>query len=238
MLHTATQSSAADPDARGGRRHTFLVADLAGFTALPRAAGGARAAEVTETFVRLVRPLLARHGAERVETSSDALLARTDEARGAVELGLEIVDEVQRLPESPIARVGMHTAAVDPGGDRYWATVRAAAGLSGAAAGGEVLLTEATLEVAGEIEGVELERHGEARVGDAADPVTTFRAVRLGETRGRLVIDPVCRMVIAPRQAAGQLLHGGVRYRFCSLRCVAAFASEPERYVRAPAEVR
>lgn len=232
MSNATVSSSPVGPEAGGERRHTFVFADLAGFTALTEAHGDERAAELAETFARLVRPLLRDRGAEQVKTIGDAVMIRADEARDAIELGLATIDELERQPEFPIARVGMHTGpAVRRGDDWFGATVNVAARVSGVAGGGEVVLTDATREAAGEADGIELLRHGETRLRNVADPVTLFRAVRIGETRGRLVIDPVCRMVIGPGQAAGELFHEGVRYQFCSLACAAAFAAGPDTYV-------
>lgn len=219
--------------------HTFVFADLAGFTALTEAHGDEQAADLVEEFTRIARPLLQRCGAEEVKTIGDAIMVRADEARAAIEFGLGIIDELTDRPDFPVARVGMHTGpAVDRDGDWFGATVNIAARVSGVAGGAEVVLTGATREAAGELDGVEVLRHGEARLRNVADPVILFRALRLGETRGKLVIDPVCRMVVTPGREAGELLHEGVKYRFCSLTCAAAFAAGPDRYRQRPSEGR
>ena len=239
MLHAAAPHSVSEPDPGGGRRrrYTFICADLPGFTALAEAEGDEAAAALAEaSAARLVRRLVREHRAEAVRTIGDAVIVRTEEARPAVELGLAIVAELGRHPESSAARVGMHTGpAENRGGEWLGATVDVAARACAAASGGEVLLTEATREAAGELDGVELERRGELRVMRAAEPVALFRAVPLGGARGRLVIDPVCRMVVGPGRAAGELAFEGVRYRFCSLACAAAFAAAPDRYAAPPA---
>lgn len=43
--------------------------------------------------------------------------------------------------------------------------------------------------------------------------------------------DPVCGMLVDPRQAAGQRAHQGKTYYFCSSDCLAKFDKMPERYV-------
>src|SRR5688572_4484142 len=47
--------------------------------------------------------------------------------------------------------------------------------------------------------------------------------------------DPVCRMNVDPRSAAGSLEHAGKRYYFCSKHCLEKFRSDPGRYVPASA---
>lgn len=47
--------------------------------------------------------------------------------------------------------------------------------------------------------------------------------------------DPVCGMLVDPRQAAGQRQHQGKTYFFCSLDCLKKFDQAPQRYVAPPA---
>ncbi len=46
--------------------------------------------------------------------------------------------------------------------------------------------------------------------------------------------DPVCGMEIASEDAAGSHVHDGVRYYFCSAKCLHDFRADPERYTRPP----
>jgi adenylate cyclase len=65
---------------------------------------------------------------------------------------------------------------------------------------------------------------------NVAEPVEIFAVVRVDETAGHLVIDPVCQMAVDPERAVGRLLLDEKAYYFCSLTCAAAFAQHPERY--------
>jgi class 3 adenylate cyclase len=211
---------------------TFLFADLAGFTALTEAHGDEPAADVAGEFFACVRALLERHEAEEVKTIGDAVMIRAESAAAAIQLGLDIVEAVEARDRFPMVRVGMCTGrAVERDGDWFGSTVNVAARISGAAAGCEVLVTEATRAAAGEPEGVQFQRHGEVRFRNVADAVLVHRAVRSGRRAGELPIDPVCRMTIAPNASAGRLAHDGVEYQFCSLDCAAKFAADPDRYL-------
>jgi adenylate cyclase len=142
--------------------HTFLFTDLVGFTALTATQGDDRAAEVALELYERVRGLLRDHGAEEIKTIGDALMLRCDDPASAVGLGLAIVRELESLPGFPAVRVGMHTGpAVHRAGDWYGATVNVAARLCAAAAGGEVLVSEATRAAAGRLRKVDL---GERRL--------------------------------------------------------------------------
>jgi YHS domain-containing protein len=57
-----------------------------------------------------------------------------------------------------------------------------------------------------------------------------YRAVRSTSDEHVLSIDPVCRMAVQSDQGTA-LDYDGRTYRFCSLGCVKAFASDPDRYL-------
>jgi adenylate cyclase len=216
--------------------HTFLFADLAGFTALTEAHGDEEAAELAALFAGCVHSLLPEHGAEAVKTIGDAVMVRCEEAAAAVELGLRIIEGVGSRPQFPIVRVGMHTGrAIERGGDWFGAAVNLAARVSGVEGGDEVLLTEATKEAAGELGGIELERRGQQRFKNVREAVLLYETRREGTEREARAIDPVCRMAVEPGEAAGTLSYEGRRYYFCSLECARAFAAEPERFAESTA---
>jgi adenylate cyclase len=211
---------------------TFVFADLAGFTALTEAHGDVHAAELAGDFCGLVRGLLAEHEGEEIKTIGDAVMLRCADAAAAVELGLRILEEVAARDEFPVVRVGMHTGtAVERGGDWFGTAVNLAARIAGVAGGNEVLLSEATVSVAGELPGVQVQTHGLHRLKNVPGQTTLYLAVREGAETADVSIDPVCRMAVAPDRAAGRLTHDGREYRFCSLECVRAFAARPEDYV-------
>lgn len=212
--------------------HTFLFADLAGFTALTEAHGDLDAALLAAEFCQCVRDLLPEHEAEEVKSIGDAMMVRCGNPTRAVNLGLRIVDEVGSRPQFPIVRVGMHSGtAIERGGDWFGGAVNLAARVSAAAGGNEVWLTEATRQAAGELEGVELHHRGQQRFKNVSEPVSIYQAARQGQEAADLPIDPVCRMAVDPEQAPGRFLHDGTEYYFCSLECARAFTADPERFV-------
>lgn len=223
------------PAVPASRDHTFLFADLAGFTALTEVHGDEQAAELVAEFFDVVRALLPRHGGEEVKTIGDALMVRLDRPGDGIRLGLAIVEAVGDRSGFPVVRIGMHTgSAVERNGDWLGSGVNLAARVAGSASGDEVLLTEATRERAGSLEGIDLESRGTVRFRNIQEPVHVFRALLAGASRESLPIDPVCRMTVAPEHCAGHLIHEGVGYFFCSLECASAFARDPARYA-APA---
>jgi adenylate cyclase len=217
-----------------GDQHTFLFADMAGFTALTEVMGDQEAVTVAEDFFAEARAILEEHGAREVKTIGDALMIHGADPGQAIKLGLRLAHEIGVRHGFPSVRVGLHTGpAVASGDDWFGATVNLAARVSGAAAGGEVLLTEKTRAAAGELGDIELVEHGQHDLRNVSEPVRLLRAVAAGRlnTESKLPIDPVCRMAIDPLRRAGLLTHRGVEYSFCSLECARRFAAEPERFV-------
>lgn len=136
--------------------HTFLFADLVGFTALTDSEGDDRAAEVALGLYDRVRRLLPRYDAEELKTLGDGVALRCDRAANGIELAVNIVEELDAVPSFPPVRVGVHTGpAVERDGDWYGRTVNVAARLCAAAGGGEALVSERTREAAGRVRGVE-----------------------------------------------------------------------------------
>jgi class 3 adenylate cyclase/YHS domain-containing protein len=219
-----------------GESHTFLFADLAGYTALTEAMGDHEAADLAARFCAAVRDLLPPHAAQEVKALGDALMLRVPDAADAVRLGLRIVNDVGGRHFFPTVRVGMHTGeAVERDGDWFGATVNVAARVSGLAAGGEVLLTDATWRAAGGVGEVAFQARGRQQVKNVVEPLTLYAAATQGaHTEQGLPIDPVCRMAVDPRRATGTITYQATEFHFCSLACVAAFAAAPERYA-APA---
>ncbi|MEO7198037.1 MAG: adenylate/guanylate cyclase domain-containing protein [Solirubrobacterales bacterium] len=212
---------------------TFMFADLAGFTALTEAHGDEQAADVAADFYRHLTSITQRSSGEAIKEIGDAVMLRCPEAADAVDLGLTIVEAVASRPLSPTVRVGMHTgSAVERDGDWFGSTVNLAARVSGAAAGGEVLLTEETASMAGSIDGITMQRLGARDFRNIADPVVVYRAHRAGAADADQVVDPVCKMAVADCEIVGSLSHQGISYRFCSLACAERFAAAPDRFVR------
>ena len=211
--------------------HTFLFADLAGFTALTEAHGDEEAADLAAEFFDCVRDLLPEYGGEEVKTIGDAVMLRCERPDAAVELGLRIVDEVRKRDHFPVVRVGMHTGpATERSNDWFGAAVNVAARVSGLAGGGEVLVSGPTREAAGYLDRVEFRRHGLRHLKNVNEPVEVYRAAREGEQTDGMAIDPVCRMAIDPGQAVGALTFQGQKYYFCSLECIQGFSEAPARY--------
>jgi adenylate cyclase len=215
------------------RAHTFLFADLAGYTALTEAMGDTQAADLAHEFYGATEQLAADFGAERVKMIGDAVLLRGDDPAAAVDLALCLVHDVGGRHFFPTVRAGMNTGpAVERAGDWFGSTVNLAARVAAEAAGDEVLVTAATRDAAGTVARVEFRERGRRTLRNVPQPVILYAAVREGaRTAEDLAIDPVCRMAVDPEKSAGRLVFADTEFYFCSIECVQKFVAAPERYV-------
>ena len=168
--------------------HTFLFADLVGFTALAELHGDDVAADVAVRFGSEVARLAADHGAIPVKSLGDAVMLRAPEASEAMLLGTRLHDELGATAGLPPAHAGAHTGhAVERGGDWFGAAVNLAARVTCAARGGELLVTEATLAAAGSVPGVEVDALGPHSFKNVAGqtPVYSVRAAATREEPAR-----------------------------------------------------
>jgi adenylate cyclase len=182
--------------------HTFLFADLVGFTALTDAEGDDRAAEVALGLYERVRRLLPRYGAQELKTLGDGIALRCEQPADGIALAVRLVDELDALPGFPPVRVGVHSGpAVERQGEWYGRTVNVAARLCSAAGGGEVLVSEQTRRDAGRLHRVEF---GERRLHWLRNVTQPIAAHVASERRCGLVgrLTPNRRLIASPRGVA------------------------------------
>jgi adenylate cyclase len=208
--------------------HTFLVADLAGYTALTEAHGDERAAEAAAEFCNAVRAQLRAHGAEEVNTMGDGILVRVDDPRQAVALGQRIVTGYGAGHLMLGVRVGIHTgSAVRRGDDWFGSAVNLAARVADTARAGEVLVTEPTRQALGR--SVRLCPRGRQRFKNVAQWLNVYALV-LDNPPPALPVDPVCHMAVDPARAFAHEVVDGIEYFLCSAECASAFAADPGAY--------
>jgi len=155
--------------------HTFLFADLVGFTALAELEGDDRALEVALALQRRVRGLLAPHRAEHVKGTGDGMMLRCSDPQAAIRLGLRLVEELGSEAGFPPLRVGIHTGpALANAGDWYGRTVNVAARLCAVAPGGEVMVSDSTRKAAGGMADVQWGKRELHWLRNVSEPVGTY----------------------------------------------------------------
>ena len=207
--------------------HTFVFADLAGYTALTAAHGDEEAADAAAAFFTAVREMLADHRAEEIKAIGDALMLRVPDPAQAAGLAERIVCEYGAQHRGLGIRVGMHTGpAVRRGEDWFGAAVNIASRVADLAGAGEILCTEATRVALGPA--VLTDNRGAHELRNLPEPIVVYELVT--DRAAPLPLDPVCRMHVDPARAVERRERQGVEYLFCSERCAAAFDASPQRY--------
>lgn len=213
--------------------HTFMFADLAGFTALTEVHGDEAAAEVAGSFCEAVRRVLPEYGAEEIKSIGDALMIRASDATRAVGLAMRIVNDIGLRHGHPTVRIGLNTGpAVERGGDWFGTTVNVAARVTELAGGGEVVASASTRAAAGDLPDADFHPRGRHELRNVGAPVELFTvSAEAAVSTDGFPVDPVCRMAVDPAHAAHRTVHGGREVYFCSDACAEAFAALPDRYV-------
>ena len=125
--------------------HSFLFADLVGFTALTAARGDEVGAAIALDLQHTSRSLAADVGAELVKTMGDAVMVHGHDPVQLVWLGLRLAHELRLRPSRQLVRVGVHSGpAIALENDWYGTTVNLAARLASRARAGEVLVSAGT----------------------------------------------------------------------------------------------
>jgi adenylate cyclase len=213
--------------------HTFVFADLAGYTALTEAHGDGDAATIAETFHDLARRCLAE-GTRLVKTIGDAVMVAAPSIEDGVAVAIRIAAAVAAEPHFPAVRIGVHAGPAEcRSGDYFGAAVNLAARVAAVARGGEVVATEGVATVATRHGLASARPMGTVRLKNVLAPVALFE-LDPGSSPGPLRhIDPVCRMQVVRETANARLEVDGTVLYFCSGGCLDRFLGAPDEYLAA-----
>lgn len=156
--------------------HTFLFADLVGYTAFTERVGDDAAADVAVAFQAAVEHVAQQCGCEVVKKLGDAVMVHGDDATRVVALALRLRRELGGEGWCPPLRMGVHSGtAVLRDGDWYGSAVNVAARVADAAGAGEILLSMATRERIARA-GVTIADRGARSFKNVAAPLAVFAA--------------------------------------------------------------
>jgi adenylate cyclase len=208
---------------------TFCFVDLAGFSALTETHGDDTGADLAQRFAAMTQSAL-RDDGRLVDTVGDAVFLASETPARMLRAVARLWREADATPDFPAVRAGIHHGdAVLRDGRWFGTSVNVAARVAALASGGRVLATLAVAAVA-RTEGISVETLGLVALKNIRERIELFSLVIAGESAGE--IDPVCRMRVQPGACAGHLRFSDRDFWFCSLRCVAEFAANPEAHAR------
>jgi adenylate cyclase len=207
---------------RGSVEATIVFIDVESFTKLTETEGDQVAIDVMTRLDSLVRPLALEHDGKVVKHIGDALMLAFRRADDAVSFAGSLHESASADSSLPSLRVGLHRGpAIYRGGDYIGATVNLASRVTGAATGGQTVVTEAVAEKLGDRAAVE--PVGVRMLRGADQPVALYRLAQREKKR-----DPACgRTVEAP--PAARLGHGEDELWFCSEECLREFLARTPR---------
>jgi len=209
---------------------TIAFVDLAGFTALTDVHGDDAAIDLVDDFTALAADACRDTGANLVKTVGDAVMLAASSPGAGLDAVARLFHDAYERDGFPEPRAGLHHGpVVERGGDYFGATVNLAARVAGRAGSGQALVTAAFV-VPAEAAQLDVVVLGSHQMRNVLEPVELW-AVELCATNVDVSVDPVCRMRVDCHAALGSIRHAGIEHRFCSLACVTAFATDPDRYL-------
>jgi class 3 adenylate cyclase len=156
--------------------HTFLFADLVGYTAFTERVGDDTAADVAVAFQAAARRIAELCGCEVIKNLGDAVMIHGGDAARVVAVALRLRRELAAERWCPPVRMGVHSgSAVQRGGDWYGSTVNVAARVADAAVAGEILLSLRTREGIARA-GVTIADRGARNFKNVTAPLALFAA--------------------------------------------------------------
>lgn len=157
--------------------HTFLFADLVGFTAFTERVGDEAAADVAIAFQAAAAHASAELSCDIVKDLGDAVMIHGRDAASVVTLALRLQRELDQEGWCPPLRMGVHSGpAVQRGRDWYGTTVNVAARLSDSATAGEILMSLRTRDLLKQQTGLRIADRGPRRFKNVTAPLAVFAA--------------------------------------------------------------
>ena len=161
--------------------HTFMFADISGYSRLTELDGDEAAAEIALSFLAKASSLAPGHQAEVIKCLGDGVMVHACDAGETVGLALELLSDWAEDPSLPPIHIGLHTGpALERAHDWWGGTVNIAARVAAAADAGQLLLTDATRVAAGELHETRLRALGRLRFKNIPSPVEVYEASRAG----------------------------------------------------------
>ena len=219
-----------DDSSAGAPHVVFVIADLAGYTALTEAHGANEAATTITRFRRLAEEVVSDE-IHIVEQVGDQLLMVASNARAAISTAARLRSAVMEEPHFLAVRVGIAEGPVVQRDGRYFsAALNLTARLAARAACDEILCTAAVARACGQVEGLIFRDLGAQRFRNVPEPVAVTAVISEGNGQHGVAVDPVCWMHLEPDTAPARLPFGDTTYYFCTLACARTFAQNPENY--------
>ena len=209
---------------------TFLIADLAGFTALTEAHGDMSAASIVSRYVEIFNDTL-HPGSRLVERTGDEVLIASNNVQSVVETAILLRKTIESESHFPCVHAGIHAgSALEKDGHYFGKALNLTSRIAAHARGGEILCTEKIVTAVKPIVNVKYQSLGQIQFKNISDPVSLYEIIVEGHAGECTAFDPVCHMHVQPEKAAANILFEDRMYYFCSIECAKLFTNDPHRF--------
>jgi class 3 adenylate cyclase/YHS domain-containing protein len=231
LLRHLTEETNPPLPTPGEEHATVLFVDLAGFTSLTATMGDQTAADVLRRFSNAVRTNAIRHRGRIVKQIGDAFMLMFTQPADAIEFGLAMAHFVDVEPQFPALHIGAHHGTVlYREGDYLGGTVNLAARVAAAGTAGQFLITEELRSAADEVADAEFVSLSPRRLKGIRDPIWLIevrpRTLHVSDRQ----TDPVCGLLLHPKDVAAQATWHGTTFAFCCELCKQAFIDNPAHF--------
>ena len=152
-----------------------MFVDLTAYSALTERHGDAEAVRLATTLRDTVEGVARRHGGTLVKLLGDGAMLSFDRTADAIRAGCQLLTAKGWDPQLPEPHIGIHAGPViERDGDLFGSTVNIAARLSAAAAPGQLLVSDAAIEAAGALPGLEAVPLGSVDLKNIGRPVAAY----------------------------------------------------------------
>ena len=157
---------------------TILFTDLEGFTTFASLAEAETVRELIRAYHALVREQVARHGGFEVKQMGDGFMVAFSSPARAILCAADIQRALAQQGTPIRACAGLNSGdAIREGDDFFGHTVNVASRIVERAAGGQVLLSETTRVLAGQVDGVRVVDLGLRRLRGLAERHRLFEVI-------------------------------------------------------------
>ncbi len=162
--------------------HTFLIADIRGYTAFTQSHGDEQAARLARAFADLAGEAIATQGGAIVELRGDEVLAVFGSPRMALRASIDLLDRVASHRDQPFEiGVGIDSGEAVPVDDGYrGGALNVAARLCSLAAPGRILTTDVVTHLARKVEGLRYIDQGSVNLNGMDSSIRVIEVQREG----------------------------------------------------------
>jgi YHS domain-containing protein/class 3 adenylate cyclase len=198
---------------------SFLIVDIAGFTALTEIHGDYSAFKLVDKYNQIVNDSL-NPEVFLVERKGDEFLIVSDCSDCLIKTALCLLRNVENIKNFPTIHIGLHIGKViESGGKYYGHTLNLTSRISQYSNGGEILCSEAFLRNTINKELYNFIPKGKIKFKNVMKPISLYSIIPEIQNVN-LAIDPICKMQIDIESTEFKYTNDQNEYYFCSQDCL------------------